>query len=59
MPFVSPVRVCSVLGAMLLAADGGTVALAQAPSSQPRVTLPPVIVTAPKEPTDVKECRAA
>ena len=55
MPFVSPVRVCSVLGAMLLAAGGGTVALAQAPPSQPRVTLPPVIVTAPKEPTDVKD----
>jgi iron complex outermembrane recepter protein len=55
MPFVSPVRVCSVLGAMLLAVDGGTVALAQAPPSQPRITLPPVIVTAPKEPTDVKD----
>ena len=39
---------------MLLAVAGPGTAFAQAPSAPPRVTLPPVVVTAQKEPADIK-----
>ena len=49
------VRALSFVSIMFAAAAGPDLAMAQAPPSQPRVTLPPVIVTAQKEPAEVKD----
>jgi iron complex outermembrane receptor protein len=60
MSCASPTRVGSgplavLLSILLTPAAGAQSAPAQTPAEQPRVTLPPVIVTAQKEPTDVRD----
>jgi iron complex outermembrane recepter protein len=55
MPIAFRVRCFSVLSTLPLAVVAGSAAaFAQAQPAQPRVTLPPVVVTAQKEPEDIK-----